>query len=130
MTAPPVGRKSRQGVTTDPWVSAIFFEDWFISILIYPDGSEAVFAQPLNRADPNARPNFLDPNDKMGFIHVCRPRGTIRLLVVFVDYQNLGVTQQEAFDALTQAVRARRLPSYNSKRRGRSFCRLRCRTTC
>ena len=104
MTAPSVGRKSRQGVTTDPWTSAIYFEDWFISISLYSDGSEAVFAYPLNHADPNAHPDFIDPNEKAGSIHLCRPRGTIKLLVVFVDYQNLGVSQAEAFTALAQAV--------------------------
>lgn len=105
MTAPPVGRKSRQGVTTDPWVSAIYFEDWFVSISLYPDGSEAVFALPLNHADANARPDFINSDDKFaGKTHVCRPAGTIKLLVVFVDYQNFELSQEEAFDALAQAV--------------------------
>jgi len=63
-----------------------------------------VAAYPVNHADPNAHPNFINPNDKSAFTHVCRPSGTIKLLAVFVDYQNLGTTQDEAIEALSQAV--------------------------
>ena len=104
MTAPPVGRKSRPGVTTDPWVSAIYYKDLFISISLYTDGTEAVSAYPVNHADPGKYVGIIDPNSKSGGITMCRPSGIIKLLVVFVDYQNLGVTQPEAFDALAQAV--------------------------
>ena len=102
LTNPPVGRKARQGVTTDPWTSALYYKDWFISVSIYPDGREVDYAYPLNYSDPYATPSLMKPGDKP--IPMCRPSGTIKLLVVFVDYQNLGITKQEAFDSLAQAV--------------------------
>ncbi len=102
MTNPPIGRKEREGVTSDPWTSAIYYKDTFISISIYPDGREDHHASPLNYSDPGAQTSLIKPGDKP--IPMCRPSGTVKLLVVFVDYQNLGVTQQEAFDALSQTV--------------------------
>ncbi|MBI5353419.1 MAG: Ig-like domain-containing protein [Chloroflexi bacterium] len=102
VTDPPVGRKLRQGVTTDPWTSAVYYKDWFINVSIYPDGREIDYAYPLNYSDPQALSNVMKPGDKP--VPMCRPSGVIKLLVVFVDYQNLVVTQQEALDSLTQAV--------------------------
>ncbi|MBI5964746.1 MAG: hypothetical protein HY863_14805 [Chloroflexi bacterium] len=102
VTNPPVGRKARDGVTTDPWTSALYYKDTFISISIYPDGREEHHAYPLNYSDLSDPSNLIKPEDKP--IPMCRPSGTIKLLVVFVDYQNLDVTQQEAFDALVQTV--------------------------
>ncbi len=102
ITNPPVGRKVREGVTTDPWTSALYYKDTFISISIYPDGREEHHAYPLNYSDPSDPSSLIKPEDKP--IPMCRPSGTIKLLVVFVDYQNLDVTQQEAIDSLTQTV--------------------------
>jgi hypothetical protein len=99
MAAPPIGRKYRTGVTTDPWVTAIYYQNWIIEIALYPDGREAAHAYPLNSSAP-AGPNYLGPGDKP--IATCRPSGTIRMLIVFVDYGNLGVTQSEAFDTLNR----------------------------
>jgi hypothetical protein len=100
-TAPAIGRKAR-GVPADPYSADIYYGNWLINIGLYPDGQEVKYIYPLNYSDPYAKPSYLGPNDKP--IHVCRPRGTIKLLVVFVDYQNLNVTQSESFDALAQAI--------------------------
>ena len=103
MTNPPVGQKARGGVFTDPWTSAIYYQDWFIHVSIYPDGREVHYAYPLNDSVPDPASTFIEkPGDKP--IPMCRPSGTIKLLVVFVNYQNLGVTQQESLDALAQTV--------------------------
>lgn len=99
---PPIGRKTREGVSTDPWTSAVYYKDTFISISIYPDGREDHHASPLNYADPSAPESLITPGYKP--TPTCRPSGTIKLLVVFVDYQNMGVTQQEAFDAMSQTT--------------------------
>ena len=102
VTNPPVGQKARYGVTTDPWTSAIYYKDWFINVSIYPDGREVHYAYPLNYSDPYDASSPIKPVDKP--IPMCRPSGTIKLLVVFVDYQNLGLNQQEVSDALVQTV--------------------------
>lgn len=102
VTNPPVGRKTRHGVTSDPWTSAIYYEDWFINVSIYPDGREAHYAYPLNYSDPYDVSSPIKPVDKP--IPMCRPGGAIKLLVVFVDYQNLDLNQREVSDALVQTV--------------------------
>ena len=102
MTDPAVGRKSREGVTTDPWTAALYYKDWFINISIYPDGREVDYAYPLNYSNPAPLSAFMKPGGKL--IPMCRPSGLIKMLVVFVDYQNLGVTQKEALDSLTESV--------------------------
>ena len=102
MTTPAVGRKSREGVTTDPWTSAVFYKDWFINVSLYPDGREVDYAYPLNYPAAEPLSDRMKPGNKL--IPMCRPRGVIKMLVVFVDYQNLGVTQVGALASLTEAV--------------------------
>lgn len=102
VTAPPVGRKYRYGVTTDPWVSAIYYHNLLIEIALYPDGQETRNIYPLNGTLAPADEKYLGSNDKP--IPMCRPSGTIKMLVAFVDYQNLGVSQAEAMNALTRVT--------------------------
>jgi hypothetical protein len=114
VTTPPVGRKYRQGVTTDPWVTALFVKNWVIEIALYPDGREAKHAYPLNGMSA-AGPNYLGVGDKP--IATCRPSGTIRMLVVFVDYGNLAVTRSEALATL-RGVGSRLNTIYSDLSRG------------
>lgn len=102
VTNPPVARKKRPGVTTDPWTSAVYYQDLFISISLFPDGNEVHYARPLNKSQ--IATEFLGdkPTEKPN--PICRPSGTLKLLAVFVDYQTLDVNQAETSLALNESI--------------------------
>lgn len=99
VTAPPLMRKYRQGVPNDPWVSVLYIKNWMYSLYIYPDHiDQMVF--PVNMQDDGSVP--LPAGTKS--FPVCRPAGTLKILVAFVDYRNLGVTEDQAMAALEKAT--------------------------
>jgi len=91
LPSPPVARKFRQGVPNDPWVSVIFLQDKMYQISLRQDGTYDRFSFPLNKPTP-------------GYSSMCRSSGILKILVVFLDFGNLGVSQQEALDALKQST--------------------------
>jgi hypothetical protein len=102
MTSPPISRKAREGVTTDPWVASVFLKHWFIDVSVYPDGRVMDYADPLAYADPAFKPSLIQPDDKP--ISRCRPSGTLKILAAVVDYHNMGATGHEALAALADAA--------------------------
>ena len=102
LTSPPIRRKARTGVTTDPWTTAVYLQRWFIDVSVYPDGREMDYADPLAYADPAAAPSLVQPDDKS--IPMCRPSGVLRVLAVVTDYHNTGATRDEALAALAEAA--------------------------
>jgi hypothetical protein len=99
LSAPPVIHKARQGVSNDPWASVIFSKNWMYSILIYPD-RVVESPHPIDQESDGSVPV---PPDQKAF-PVCRPAGTLKILVALVDFQNLGVTKAQALDALAQTA--------------------------
>jgi len=102
LTSPIIGRKERQGVTTDPWVSTAYIGDYFYQVDLFPDGRVEAFS----RSIPNdlGVPPALSADPKEQALTACRPAGTYRLLFVFLDYGNLGLTEADVSSALRSAT--------------------------
>jgi hypothetical protein len=95
LTAPPVMRKYRPGVPNDPWHSVVYIGNWMYDLAVYPDRvEENVF--PLNMQSDGSVP--IQAGQKT--YPICRPAGTLKVLVALVDFQNLGVTKDQALSAL------------------------------
>jgi hypothetical protein len=97
LTAPALARKDRWGVSTDPWVSTAWVGDMLYQVNLYPDGSVRTFATILKLG---AKPPGAFKYDETP---ACRPAGKRTMLVVLLDYGNLGVTKDEALADLRQA---------------------------
>jgi hypothetical protein len=100
ITSPPLAKKSRYGVSTDPWDSVMFIRDWEFEIEIFPDGTVRQRANPINHVDDSSP--YISPGEKA--IPVCRPAGTLRFLVAVVDYQNLGLTTTDYENSVSSAM--------------------------
>jgi len=98
LTAPAVARKDRYGVPNDPWVSVAYVGDVLYQVNLYPEGNVQTFATILK---VGAKP---PPGVKYDSSPAFRPTGTLTMLVVLLDYGNLGVTKEEALESLRQAT--------------------------
>jgi hypothetical protein len=98
LNAPPVARKQKSANTIDPWASNVYWGSFDYQIYLYPDGTYDAWTLPLEI-------NMLS-TEKEGAAGaaVCTPKGEYSLLVIFVDYGNLGVSAEEAAEALEQAT--------------------------
>jgi hypothetical protein len=101
VNAPPLMRKHRPGVPDDPWISVVYVGNWMYALSLYPDHVEQQVA-PINMQDDGSVP--IPAGTKV--ISICRPAGTLKILVAFVDYQNLGVTKDQELTALDKATSA------------------------
>jgi hypothetical protein len=102
LTSPIIGKKERQGVTTDPWVSTAYIEDYFYQVDLYPDGRVEAFSRPI--PNDGGIPPARSGDEKQQAFTACRPAGNYRLLFVFLDYGNLGLTEVDVLTALTDAT--------------------------
>ncbi len=96
LTAPPIGRKA--GVATDPWTSNVYLGARDYQINLYPDGTYLTWNYPLGHID------YAIDKEGAVMVAVCKPVGEYSMLVVFVDYGNLGVSAEDAILALQQAT--------------------------
>jgi hypothetical protein len=90
---PPLGRYIRPAPTAlDPsqWVSAVYTSDFEYEIDLLEDGTVKTNRMPVNHAVP-------------GMATICRPTGVLKMLTVFVDYGNTGITRDQAYAALAAA---------------------------
>lgn len=94
---PAIGRKYRYGVE-DPWISTAYIGNKLYQVNRSPDGTTQTF---LLHIYPD-----LTPNAEKGYSEgpMCRPAGIYSILVVFLDYQNLGVGQPEVLADLKTAT--------------------------
>ncbi len=94
---PAIGRKYRYGVE-DPWISTAYIGNKLYQVNRSPDGTTQTF---LLHIFPD-----LTPNTEKGYSGgpMCRPAGVYSILVVFLDYQNLGVPQAEVLADLQAAT--------------------------
>jgi hypothetical protein len=95
---PAIARKYRSGVT-DPWVSTAYIANAIYEVDVYPDGRIEAWTTPLF-PDLNVdyeKSIFKEP--------LCKPAGTYDMLVVFLDFGNLQVTQEEVLADLETATR-------------------------
>lgn len=99
LTSPPVMRKYRYGVPGDPWVSVIFYKNWMYDIEIFPD-KVVQSPHPIDGLPDNSVP--IPPDQKA--TSVCRPAGTLKILVAFVDFANLGIGKEQALGTLAQVA--------------------------
>ena len=96
LTSPALARRDRSGVPNDPWVSVAYIADRLYQINLYPDGHSEAYLTPIGHE--------IETDRKVTGKPVCWPAGTYSLLVVFLDWGNLGVTREEALAALEQAT--------------------------
>ena len=92
---PPLGRYIRPNPDArDPsrWVSAVYLGDFDYEIDLMDDGTV------------QHKPDGAEPRRIQGSATICRPQGVLRMLGVFVDYGNTGIT------ARSGVRRARRRP--------------------
>jgi len=90
---PPLARYIRPNpAALDPsrWVSVVYIGDHDYEIDLMEDGSVQTSRMAVNHAEG-------------GLATICRPAGILKMLVVFVDYGNTGILQDQAFTALTAA---------------------------
>jgi hypothetical protein len=90
---PPLGRyilPSPGALDPSRWVSAVYLGEFDYEIDLMDDGTVKTNRMALNHADP-----------RIGTI--CRPQGVLRMLGVFVDYGNTGITRDQAYAALAAA---------------------------
>jgi hypothetical protein len=90
---PPLARYIRPNpAALDPsrWVSVVYLGDHDYEIDLMDDGSVQTTRMAVNHAEA-------------GLATICRPMGILKMLVVFVDYGNTGIAQDQAFAALSAA---------------------------
>lgn len=98
LAAPPIARKNRSGAPDDPWVSVAYVGDVMYQVDLFGDDHLETRAVALS-------PRAIAPvGAKLGDTVYLKPAGTYRMLVVFVDYGNLGVSRAEAQEALRRAT--------------------------
>jgi hypothetical protein len=98
LTAPPIARKDRWGAPDDPWVSVAYIGDLLYQVNLYADDHIETRAVALTARA--VAPAGMKLNDSV----YLKPVGTYRMLVVFVDYGNLGVSRAEVQEALRRAT--------------------------
>jgi hypothetical protein len=94
LTAPPLARFTSTDTNLAHWVSAAWIADTLYEIHLYDDLRDVSTRRPVNRAQEGDMPG--EP--------VTRPAGTYKMLVVFVDYEDSGITEPEAMSALSEAA--------------------------
>ncbi|HEY5119605.1 MAG TPA: hypothetical protein VII90_09125, partial [Anaerolineales bacterium] len=72
------------------WVSVAYIGDHDYEIDLMDDGTVKTNRMAINHTEA-------------GLATICRPTGNLKMLVVFVDYGNTGITQDQAFAALAVA---------------------------
>jgi hypothetical protein len=90
---PPLARYIRPApAALDPsrWVSVAYIGNYDYEINLMDDGSVKTNRMAVNHAEA-------------GLATICRPTGTLDMLVVFVDYGNTGIARDPAFTALADA---------------------------
>jgi hypothetical protein len=75
------------------WVSSAYIGDTLYEIELFDNGTSTTGTRPIGHSTPDYYP-------------LCRPAGSYRMLVVFVDYGNTGITRQEALQTLATANEA------------------------
>jgi hypothetical protein len=99
LTSPPLARKNRGVGANDPWHSVVYVGNWMYDLAVYPDRvSQTVLS--LNMQSDGSVP--IAAGEKT--FPICRPSGTLKILVALVDFQNLDVTKEQALGALDAAV--------------------------
>jgi hypothetical protein len=95
---PAIARKYRSGVE-DPWVSTAYVGHAFYEVDVYPGGKVEAWTTPLTPDIPvdYKKSVFKEP--------LCKPAGTYDMLVVFLDFGNLPVTEAEVLADLEAATR-------------------------
>jgi hypothetical protein len=75
------------------WVSTAYIGDTQYEIDLFDDGTSTTFTRPICHATADYAP-------------IGRPAGSYRMLVVFVDYGNIGISESEALQALAASTEA------------------------
>jgi hypothetical protein len=75
------------------WVSAAYVGDTQYEVDLFDDGTSTTFTRPIGHTTADYAP-------------IGRPAGSYRMLVVFVDYGNTGISESEALQALATASEA------------------------
>ena len=94
LTSPPLARFCSPDTNLAHWVSTAWVDDTLYEIHLYDDLRDVSTRRPVNR---------VADGDIAGE-PVTRPAGTYKMLVVFVDYEDSGITESEAMEALRKAV--------------------------
>jgi hypothetical protein len=97
MKAPAIARKFRPGAE-DPWVSTAYIGNVLYDVELFADGHVETWATPVfpNTTVDLKQSYFKEP--------VCRPAGVYSMLVVFLDFGNLGVGKDELLADLASAT--------------------------
>jgi hypothetical protein len=97
ISSPAIGRKFRTGVN-DPWVSTAFVGGYLYEIDVRPDGTIDSYQSPVY---PNQKVDFAKAISKTP---ICKPAGVYSMLVVFLDFGNLGVSKNNLLEDLRIAT--------------------------
>ena len=96
--APAIARKFRPGVENDPWVSTAYIGNDMYEVDAYADGHMESWTTPIF---PNTNVDF---KNSLWKDPVCRPAGEYSMLVVFLDFGNLGVAGDQSLADLQAAT--------------------------
>jgi hypothetical protein len=94
---PALGRKFRFGVE-DPWVSTAWVNGYLYEVDVKPGGAIETYKSPVY---PKTDVDF---NKSISKTPLCKPAGVYTMLVVFLDYGNLTVKQEELMADLRVAT--------------------------
>ena len=75
------------------WISAAYIGEQFYTLHLFDDRHVGSYSAPLNQPVTEGSPT-------------CRPAGTYRILVVFVDYGNTGLSREAALNTLQTGAAA------------------------
>lgn len=95
--APAIARKFRTGVE-DEWVSTAYIGNNLYEVDLFPDGHTEPWTSPIF---PNT---IVDYKKSIWKDPLCRPAGEYAMLVVFLDFGNLGVGGDELLADLDAAT--------------------------
>lgn len=95
--APAIARKFRTGVE-DEWVSTAYIGNNLYEVDLFPDGHTEAWTSPVF---PNTS---VDLKNSLWKDPVCRPAGEYSMLVVFLDFGNLGVAGDQSLADLEAAT--------------------------
>ncbi|MFH0909675.1 MAG: hypothetical protein V1929_13025 [bacterium] len=94
LASPALARFCSPDTNLAHWVSAAWIGDTLYEIHLYDDLRDVATRRPVNR----------EPDDDAPGEPVTRPAGTYKMLVVFFDYEDSGITEPEAMTALRQGA--------------------------
>jgi hypothetical protein len=75
------------------WVSTAYIGDTQYEVDLFDDGTSTTFTRPIGHATADFAP-------------IGRPAGSYRMLAVFVDYGNTGISESDALNALATSAEA------------------------